>query len=908
MIHRISIIIISGWLGILTESSLTAQFDWMSLGPEGGNIRSLMVNPQNKNTLYAIAGDDPSGVNQGIYKSGNGGLRWMRLNNNRWPLMDDEPIEAALSASNLAIDTIDTNTLYAWSEGLLLQSRDTGLNWSRLKTGFSFNRFFADPQQSRVLYAYSSGAKVFHKSTDSGVSWSSIEAPLQRSLFQLIRSPADTGTLYALSGAFSLPTQPEVLLKSSDDGQNWRETGSVPTVPNSRIVIGVHPQNSAIVYLYNAGTLWKSEDSGNQWTMLSALPESVAGFIETLTIHSNNPDQLYLSGENRTFYQSDDGGISWRDSAIEEFAYGSTTLALDQTTNDTLYLGTHHGIFKSIDNGQRWSAINTGLNKKDSLGVKINPQSPNTLYSYNERGIFKSSDGGIAWRTLRLGLEEYGEFPINDFAIALSAPDSLYLLRLDGLFQSVDGGEQWHRVSSDDNEQEAPNHRLFVDSQDPELLYGIRFIPSAVTPSRDQLLKSTDGGQNWHEAGVGLGVDDFPRVGDLIIHPKDPDIIYAGLITGGFYYSNDGAASWELLNFADDAVRNLALDPNNPSTLYASVSDQGIFKSTDEGLHWSKLSNGLSESVYDAEIIISPSNSATVYALLASAPVIAGARKIIYQSLNGDATWAALNNIGDSGLHHSISVHPQRSDLIYLASESGIYTSLATTGQPVSLATIWWDPAKSGQGLMLLQRDNLLWGEWHHYDENSNDAWLLFQGEIIDQRVDTDLLRFSGPALGAPWDTGLVHDEIVGHIRIELPSPFSMLLSYQIGDSNGTLTIEPFQPNATDPYTGIWWNPATSGQGFALQQQGDTFWGLWNSYDQNGEDQWVVFQGTEINQIVNATLLRFNGPSLATDWDVSRVNGAAAGEVTLQFLAPDKIKFNYILDQVDGELQLIPFR
>jgi hypothetical protein len=50
-------------------------------------------------------------------------------------------------------------------------------------------------------------------------------------------------------------------------------------------------------------------------------------------------------------------------------------------TPSTLYAGTYQsGIFKSMDSGGKWSAMNTGLTKMGIYSIAIDPQTPNILY------------------------------------------------------------------------------------------------------------------------------------------------------------------------------------------------------------------------------------------------------------------------------------------------------------------------------------------------------------------------------------------------------------------------------------------------------------------------------------------------------------------------------------------------
>src|SRR2546422_2965001 len=94
-----------------------------------------------------------------------------------------------------------------------------------------------------------------------------------------------------------------------------------------------------------------------------------------------------------------------------------TALAIDPQTPATLYAGTQvGGVFKSIDGGARWQAVNTGL-VDDSLvaaarlswerrahvtALAIDPLTPATVYAVTYTDVFKSTNGGGSWRALTI--------------------------------------------------------------------------------------------------------------------------------------------------------------------------------------------------------------------------------------------------------------------------------------------------------------------------------------------------------------------------------------------------------------------------------------------------------------------------------------------------------------------------
>lgn len=74
-------------------------------------------------------------------------------------------------------------------------------------------------------------------------------------------------------------------------------------------------------------------------------------------------------------------------------------LAVDPVMPTTLYAVTRkYGVFKSVDGGANWHAINQGLTTTEIQAVAINPWTPDILYlGTNGEGVFKSTNGGRDW-------------------------------------------------------------------------------------------------------------------------------------------------------------------------------------------------------------------------------------------------------------------------------------------------------------------------------------------------------------------------------------------------------------------------------------------------------------------------------------------------------------------------------
>src|SRR5439155_25006399 len=98
-----------------------------------------------------------------------------------------------------------------------------------------------------------------------------------------------------------------------------------------------------------------------------------------------------------------EGGInSW--TSIGPEGGSIPALAIDPVTPGTLYARAGGGVFKSVNAGESWSAVNTGLSDQFVLVLAIDPQTPATVYAGTYRGVFKSINGGGRWSAVNTGL------------------------------------------------------------------------------------------------------------------------------------------------------------------------------------------------------------------------------------------------------------------------------------------------------------------------------------------------------------------------------------------------------------------------------------------------------------------------------------------------------------------------
>ncbi len=209
-----------------------------------------------------------------------------------------------------------------------------------------------------------------------------------------------------------------------------------------------------------------------------------------------------------------------------------------------------------------------------------------------------------------------------------------------GIWKTTDGGTYWECVS-DGYLTSATIGALAVSESDPNVIYagtGETTIRVDVSYG-DGVYRSTDAGRTWTH----LGLEETRHIGEIRIHPEDPDIVYVAALGHAFgpnpergvYRSTDGGRNWKLILDQGDKAGavDLSLDPNNPRILFASTweahrnfwhlssggSGSSLFRSTDGGDNWTDLSArpGFPEGMLGKiGVSVSPVQSNRVWALI----------------------------------------------------------------------------------------------------------------------------------------------------------------------------------------------------------------------------------------------------------------------------------------------------
>ena len=130
-----------------------------------------------------------------------------------------------------------------------------------------------------------------------------------------------------------------------------------------------------------------------------------------------------------------------------------------------------------------------------------------------------------------------------------------------GMWKTEDAGNTWKNIS-DNFFATGSVGAIGISTSDPLIIYvgmGEHAVRGVMTSHGDGIYKSYDGGETWEHSGL----PGSHHISDVIVHPKDPDVVYVS-VQGplyqtsnekGIYGSRDGGKSWQKLLFIDEKYR-----------------------------------------------------------------------------------------------------------------------------------------------------------------------------------------------------------------------------------------------------------------------------------------------------------------------------------------------------------------
>ncbi|MCD4792669.1 MAG: T9SS type A sorting domain-containing protein [Bacteroidales bacterium] len=493
------------------------------------------------------------------------------------------------------------------------------------------------PDNPSTLYVGAASGGIF-KSVNEGATWENIFTDVPTiGIGDIAIDPNNENIIYVGTGEANASSNTFLgsgIYKSEDAGSTWNFSGLEYSAYIGRIIVDYN--NSSRIFAAACGNLftknanrgiYRTTDGGNSWDKVLFLTDSTSGI--DLVQHPTDPDILYAAmwerfrgkeyrrsfGNSSGIWKTIDGGDNWTEltSGLPTGSdVGRIGITISETNPSVLYAiydksNYDTEVYKTINSGTTWSQTNDGYlsSINSSFGwyfgqIKVDPQNENRVYAMGV-DFYKTENGGSSWS------ENY-DMHVDHHAMEFT--DSRVWCGNDGgLYYSTNNGSSWIKVN---NLPLTQFYDIAIDSTYTDRLYG-------GTQDNNSIRTATGNIDDWE---VLLGGDGMYCLVDY----SNPSTYYCEYQWGGIYRFENGYDTYigfygERTNWSTPYM----LHPTNPNILYAGTYQ--VHKSTNQGDYWTAISGDLTKggdnsyhtittidiSKLDPNIIITGSADGKVY-------------------------------------------------------------------------------------------------------------------------------------------------------------------------------------------------------------------------------------------------------------------------------------------------------
>jgi photosystem II stability/assembly factor-like uncharacterized protein len=690
--------------------------EWKLTGPTGGDVRGLVVDPNDPDRFYFGTLDGQ------IYTSSDGARTWhMLVNLNRPRLFVD----------HIIVDPRNSKVLYVATHrhkdpGGFFKSTDGGLTWRdapelRNEAVHSMTQSESNPNILLV-----GTIKGIFRSTDSGETWSplptgalAVAAGQQRAdntevdVESLAIDPRNSNVIYA--GTWYLP------YKSTDGGQTWKIIKKGIIDDSDIFAINIDPRNAEHIIASACSGIYETRDAGENWAKVQGIP-SQSRRTRAILQHPSVPG-LVFAGTTEGFWRSGSGGSnnSWMVTTSRQLEINS--IAVHPRNPNTVFIGTNnYGVMVSTDGGKNFIPSNTGFSGRFVDAIVPDRENPNRVYATTINTttgggfFFVSTDGGTSWQPSMRNMPPR----LIGYSILQDERDvnTIYLGTNLGVYRSTDRGMSWAPIAArkptggparrrapatavrrsvapstatrNATSPTAPGQRMAGPKSNDDTVrraqqaldragYGIGAADGQLGPrtvaaikrfQTDRYLSVT--GQLDETTLAALGVSaatasaGLAHVGGLtdpvnamvsLAGKSGPQILAA--TNSGLYRTSDPSLGWERFSYGqglDNRTTCISTSAQNPSIIFVGTTTSGVLVSRNGGDSWQALS-GIPIDAPVNVIMQDPQRPAYVYV---------GTKQAFYLSHDGGDHWARRGGNLPFGDFTSVLINPRNPDEIFV--------------------------------------------------------------------------------------------------------------------------------------------------------------------------------------------------------------------------------------------------
>ncbi|MGA8475184.1 MAG: hypothetical protein WB681_08960 [Candidatus Cybelea sp.] len=684
---------------------------WREIGPAstGGRVAAVAGSATNPKLYYLGA------AGGGVWKSENGAQTWDAVFEK----------ESTASIGAVTIDPTDDKTVWvgtgeanprndvSYGDGVY-KTVDGGESWTNvgLKNTRYISRILVDPHNHNHVIVGALG-DVFSDSSQRGVyvtddggrTWKqTLSVGPESGASDLAMSAQDPSVIYA--GIWKFQRRPwtfvsggaeDGLYKSSDGGETWTklEGHGLPSSPVGRIGLAVAPSDGNRVYAViesKEGVLWRSDDGGANWKMLSddTRVDARPFYFSHVEVDPKNPNRVYaisfqvmLSADaGKTFKAiadnvhsdfhaiwiapndpsriilGDDGGYALTLDGQSWFF--SANLAIGQIYRVGLGTDNPYSVCVGLQDNNGWcgpsnSLDPSGITNKNWIATVggdgtwgiPEPDDPNWIWSDSQDGslvIYNrvTQDQWSAQPYLQTGKESW-QLSASKYRFNWESPIAFAPWRTAGgkvigwyggnvVFQTTDRGKSWTAIS-------------------PDLTRNLR---THQNPAGGPIMNDVSGAEYTD------------TILDIEGSERARGEIWVGTDDGLVQLTRDGGKRWENVTpqGAPEFGRFATVAPSTlvDGTAYAindghEMGDNApyVYVTRDFGQHWAKIVGGLPPDQWARSVRPDIRERDLVYL---------GTEEGIWISFDGGARWQPFKNNLPTVSVHDIRMQPRYDDLV----------------------------------------------------------------------------------------------------------------------------------------------------------------------------------------------------------------------------------------------------
>jgi len=624
---------------------------WQIVGPSGGDVRVITIDPRDKDHLFISTLDGQ------IHTSTDGGKTWRLLANLNQP---------ELIVDQLLVDSRDSNKIYASGHrhkkaGGFYRSTDGGVTWKESKElkNESIHAMTQSPADPNVLTVGTlEGVWI---SRNSGEDWERISSTtMPVNVDSLAMDPRNTNTMYAGTWWRAY--------KSTDTGKNWRLIKDGMIDDSDVFAVTLDPRNPDHVIASACSGIYESQNAGERWAKIQGIPSQSRRTRDILQ-HPSMPGVVY-AGTTEGFWMTANGGKSWSLTTQRDLEVNS--IAVHPDAPNRVFIGTNnYGVMVSNDGGRNFVPSNGNFTSRFTYSVTPDVQQPNRLYAATHNTatgggfFFLSNDGGVSW-TLARGLD-VSRVRVFTVRQDLANPNRMFVGTNAGIFSSMDRGVSWTQMTAP---KPAPKKTVAARPKTTARAGG------KATASKGTVAKTT--------AVKAATPPAVPKPADPnapVMIPSITDKVQVielltggGLLAGtdkGLFRMTDPAKGWERLPLGgySETIMALHVAPDRPDTIWVGTANSGVIVSRDGGKNWTRM-GGAVDNVPVSAITSDPKRPDNIYV---------GTTQAFYLSRDNGETWSRRGGHLPLGNFTSILINPNNTNEILLSSaldvDGGIFIS-----------------------------------------------------------------------------------------------------------------------------------------------------------------------------------------------------------------------------------------